>query len=463
MKTRKRVYGGRRIYRLLVLAALLSLPGRVWTDTTVTEQPVQGELKIAIDPAVALYGVPFAISVSGLKPGEAVTVTSQSRDAGDINWEASAVFSADSEGRVNLDRSAPVSGSYGGADGLGLLWSMKPLNPRGGKERPYNFTHLDVILVRFSAVTVDGRSCQAILRRYYQLPGVGLLRMPVQENGLRGYLYAPADGKPHPGIILLTGSNGGLAEWLAQVLASNGFSTLTLAYFRYQDLPPELDEIPLEYFFTAISWMKKQPLVTKDRLALVGGSRGGELALLLSATYPGITVVAAWVPNSIVWQTESMERQAKGQACSAWSKEGRSVPYASFLVTAEDMDKIAKGTLTSTRQMADMKKLDPALLQQVTIPVEKFRGPVFIYSGSDDQTGPGDESAKMIMDRLKTHHHPYETRHIQLDGTGHFSFLPNMITGFQTFMNGGSARGDSHGGMVCWSETLAFLHRYLDR
>lgn len=138
------------------------------------------------------------------------------------------------------------------------------------------------------------------------------------------------------------------------------------------------------------------------------------------------------------------------------------MPFASFIVTPDDMDKLAKGQLTSTRHMADMKRLDPNVLEQARIHVEKFKGPILVYSASDDQTGPGDESAKMIMDQLTASRHPYEFRRIQYQGTGHFSFLPNMITGCQTYMNGGTARGDSHGGMDCWKETLGFLHRFLD-
>jgi pimeloyl-ACP methyl ester carboxylesterase len=62
-----------------------------------------------------------------------------------------------------------------------------------------------------------------------------------------------------------------------------------------------LGNIPLEYFATAIDWLQAQDSVRSDKLAIVGGSRGGELALLLGATFPQINAVVAYAPSSVLW------------------------------------------------------------------------------------------------------------------------------------------------------------------
>jgi hypothetical protein len=49
-------------------------------------------------------------------------------------------------------------------------------------------------------------------------------------------------------VILLGGSDGGVMEGSAAVLASRGYAALALAYFGAPPLPPELIEVPLEYF-----------------------------------------------------------------------------------------------------------------------------------------------------------------------------------------------------------------------
>ena len=46
----------------------------------------------------------------------------------------------------------------------------------------------------------------------------------------------------------------------------------------------------------AIDWMAKRPLVDRRRIALVGASMGGQVALLAAAHKPNIAAVAAYFP-----------------------------------------------------------------------------------------------------------------------------------------------------------------------
>ena len=82
-----------------------------------------------------------------------------------------------------------------------------------------------------------------------------------------------------------------MSETIAQTLASNGFATLALAYFRYPGLPGDLAEIPVEYFKGAIEWMKTRQSVKKNKHGLVGHSKGGECSLLLASLYDEFSAV----------------------------------------------------------------------------------------------------------------------------------------------------------------------------
>lgn len=73
--------------------------------------------------------------------------------------------------------------------------------------------------------------------------------------------YSPGAG-PFPGIIDLFGSGGGLCEYRASLLAGHGFAVLALAYFRFEDLPENMNEINLEYFEEAVGFMLQHPKVS---------------------------------------------------------------------------------------------------------------------------------------------------------------------------------------------------------
>ena len=60
---------------------------------------------------------------------------------------------------------------------------------------------------------------------------------------------------------MLPGSVGGLAIEMnnaAKALQSEGFSALHLSYFRGPGQYPRLELIPLEYFSTALAWLKRR-------------------------------------------------------------------------------------------------------------------------------------------------------------------------------------------------------------
>jgi dienelactone hydrolase len=430
-------------------------------STNIPSKAIESDLRIVIDPADQIFGTPFSITVSGLMPGEQASINARSIDASRIVWESKAVFKADTRGIIDVRKQAPLSGDYTDADILGLLWSMKPQDPKGKRIAPYSHDEVNGLTVDLTVKNSEGQTATARLRRYYQMPNEGLIRIPLEQDGLYGFLYHPVSGGPFPGVIILGGSSGGLYEWLAQAFASNGFAVLTLAYFNYQDLPQELVEIPIEYFLEATAWIKTQKAIKADCLGIVGGSKGAELALLLGATCDDFRAVVAWVPSGYIWQGISRNMML----ASSWSRNGQGLPYITGVLTPEDIAKYRKGEMDSVRQFyaLGLEQADPLKIEQATIPVEKIKAPILLVSGTDDQTWPSAEFSDAIMQRLEKHSHAYEHKHIRCEGAGHMVFLPYFITGHNRFMNGGNARDDARGSLISWTETMAFLHRHLDR
>ena len=75
----------------------------------------------------------------------------------------------------------------------------------------------------------------------------------------------------------------------------------------------------------------------RERVESACSSRGGELALLLGATYSRIRAVVAYVPSGIVWPSFPPTGH------SAWTLGGKEAPYANVL-TYEQWDRaVAQG------------------------------------------------------------------------------------------------------------------------
>ena len=102
----------------------------------------------------------------------------------------------------------------------------------------------------------------------------------MREEGLAGTLFYPSSSGPHAAVIVLGGSDGGLHEGQAALLATHGYAVLALAYFGIDPLPRDLVEIPLEYCSSAISWLEGHEAVDASRIGIRGSSKGGELALV---------------------------------------------------------------------------------------------------------------------------------------------------------------------------------------
>src|ERR1700736_4852265 len=151
-----------------------------------------------------------------------------------------------------------------------------------------------------------------------------LVRVPVASGSLVGTFFAPGDGKRHPAIVVLGGSEGGLHDDQARVLAEHGYAALALAYFGVDPLPQKLRAIPVETVSRGIDWLIARPEVDGARIGLLGTSKGGELALLAATREPRIRATAALVPSAYVWFDLAFDG---GPDTSSWSAGGAPVAY----------------------------------------------------------------------------------------------------------------------------------------
>jgi pimeloyl-ACP methyl ester carboxylesterase len=238
----------------------------------------------------------------------------------------------------------------------------------------------------------------------------------ITENGLRATLYQ-INGARRRVILCLGGSEGGLPfashEDRLQPLLDLGHPVLCLAYFGVEGLPPSLEKIPLEYFERAFDWLSRQPDIINE-YAIVGGSKGGELALLLASRYPQVKAVVASVPSHVVWQgiPNGFPKSALG---SSWSYAGKDLPFVPLQFSLALM----MGVMTFRFRKAYEQSLrNQKRVAQASIPVEKIGAPVLLISGREDTMWPSTPMCEEIVNRLTANRFPFPYQHVVLE-SGH--------------------------------------------
>jgi dienelactone hydrolase len=389
---------------------------------------------LEVVPPRVLPGEAAAIRAKGLQPNERITVRAELVDGGDHKWKSEADFVADGEGSIDASRQPAVGGAYKDVNGMGLIWFMMPEGRQTAMYRPQRTGSAQVI--EFSLWRKSSKLAEARLEQVSLAPGEQ--RIPVHEDGLRGALFVPAGGEEHPAVLVVGGSNGGAPELPAAWLAAHGFVALALAYFNYEDLPKMLEGIPLEYFQRGLGWLLKRPEVSGDRAAVMGTSRGGELALQLGSMFPAIRAVVAYVPADVRYPACCGNTSVP----YAWTWTGRPLPYAlpRFGRTGE-----------------------------AAIEVERTRGPVLMISGEDDHLWRSWEMADAVVSRLKRANFAYSFENLKYAHAGHLAGHPSIRPAWHTAVRhpisgrlndlGGSAKGDAESSIDSMPKVLEFLRK----
>ena len=235
----------------------------------------------------------MTIEISGLTSGGRVQLRMRNHR---LNAEANATFVAAENGTVNVGTQAPIEGDYEGIDAAGLFSSARFDAGSDAATMVAALASLEPLAYTLTA-TVDGVET-ATLDLSRALLARNVRRTPVREGRLRGTLFTPHDATTAPGVVVLGGSDGGdLYTFVAALLAAHGMVALSLAYFAQDDLPPNLIELPVEYFAEAVAWLATRPEVGGSQVGMLGFSRGAEASLLTASLCPDVRAVVALVPG----------------------------------------------------------------------------------------------------------------------------------------------------------------------
>lgn len=348
-------------------------------------------------PAVVSGGGPVPVVVTGLVPGQRVTLVAQ-RVTSDVGpptgFRSEATYNADARGVIDLAAQAPVAGDYTGVDASGLFWSMRPI-----KRLPANVAPGEA---RITVELADRPIASTVTR--FQLGNPNVVAEPISAFS-GAMLYRLPGTQRLPVIIALGGSEGGssfgreFGPWLAE----QGYAVVALPYYvpdwsteKLGGLPVDFADIPVDRLEQVHRWIKTRRDLDARRIGLYGVSKGGEFSMIAASRFAWLKAVAAIVPSDVVWEGWGPNVKAD-DTHSSFSWRGRPLSYVPYKGMRETIAALYRGEKKVFRiPHEDGRAANPDRVAAARIPIERYRGALLVAGGEADQTWPSGSMVRNI-------------------------------------------------------------------
>ena len=411
-----------------------------------------------------LQGEPVTTALTGLQPGQEVEIVAERRLGGPepAIWRSNATFIADAGGRISLDASAATAGTYQGVDAAGLFWSMEPTDapvPESWRNGEVRLTaSVDAAPVATGMIHLIGALSTVEVEDVPGFPAARLYRLP--------------GGRPRPVIVVLHGADGGVgaSRRYGGKLASLGYAVVGLPYYspNWGDYapPPEIPELPGSFIDIRIDqiaelrdWLRTRPDIDADRIALFGGSKGAEFALIAASRYPWITSVVAFAPSDVVWEGWGLETLEAEGVRSSFSFEGQPLPFMPYVGFVDGL-LAGPGNADLLRIHEDGRAAHPEREAAARIRVEDYPGAVMLVAGDADREWRSGWMARNVAASRASAGRDttllvYPEAGHDVGGDGWAPTAGGVARGGGTVQANASAQADA------WPQVLAFLERTL--
>lgn len=224
-----------------------------------------------------------------------------------------------------------------------------------------------------------------------------------------------------PLVVGLGGSEGGNA-WASDYWKPTrdkfleiGYAFLSIGYFGAKGTPKQLDRIAIEDVFNAIEEALKNEYVDKNKIAIIGGSKGADLALLLGSYYNRNSAVVAIVPSHAVFAGHTNHFTT-----SCFTFQNEELPF--IPVNKEAIPFLWKRDL---RAAFETMLKDTVSEEKALIRVENISGPILLLSATKDEVCPSTPMSDKIVSRLVDKKFKHHFEHIAIEG-GHTEPLKNF-------------------------------------
>jgi hypothetical protein len=437
--------------------------------------PLHAQQWLVRPATTMLAGDPLQIRLIDMPPGEPVHVQAlravREDDGSTRQYTATATFTADALGVVDLATQAPLQGSYSGADVRGLLWSMVPV-PDVPALAAGTSTNTITLVGHTPSPEGTKRALRPISLTIEMTPALPQVQQRAAAP-FEGSVFAHLPGTTkRPALIVLGGSEGGsYATKAAAVWASRGYAVLALPYYspaqwgpggakppELPSLPAAFADIPVDRLEQARAWLAQQPNVDATRIGVMGTSKGAEFALLAGVKMPWIKSIVAIVPSDVVWEGWGPGVQTGTRAGFAW--KGQPYDFVPYLDFDKEMAGFASGQKVRIRVPQDKgRAAHPQRAVAARIPVERITAALMVIGGIDDQVWASGDMARNIVNSRRAV--GLRTLGLIYDDAGHFlgGTGDQVTTQYNVglYQAGGTPQGNARAQADAFAKTQQFL------
>ncbi len=242
-----------------------------------------------------------------------------------------------------------------------------------------------------------------------------------KQHGVVETILYLGDSDNQPLLVAFGGAEGGI-DWhrnhmktKRDSLIQKGYAILAIGYFNADETPRNLDRISLDAISDTIMNIAKNNKIDESKIALIGGSKGGELILNLASRFNQFKAVIAMSTSNVSFPAITWSSNT-----SSWTYKGNEVPYVP--APLKTISPALKGDhFTAFSMMLE----DETAVKNAEIQVENINGPILIMSGKNDDQWPALSMSNKIIERLKKNNFEYYSEHVILNG-GHTAPLEHF-------------------------------------
>lgn len=235
-----------------------------------------------------------------------------------------------------------------------------------------------------------------------------------KRHGAVDYEFYQGEKETKALVVGFGGAEGGntwtRSRWktVRDQLLDSGYAFLAVEYFGGPKTPSELDRISLDAINDTIIAVAKRAQIDTSNIALIGGSKGGELILNLASRYNNYTAAIAIVPGKASFPGHTFTFNN-----SSWMFDGREVAFA-----PAPWKSIIPIIKRESRKAMEMILEDKEAVAKAAIEIEKINGPILFLSGTKDEMWPSTEMSNDMTDRLGANGFAHYYEHVAIPG-GH--------------------------------------------